>query len=206
MKVEVVSLENKKVDTIDLKDEVFGIAFFRHDIVKSVVDWQLAKAREGSRKTKNISEVSGTTKKPFRQKGTGNARQGSLRSVHMRGGAVSHGPRVRSHEFSLTKKVRKLALSHVLSSKLSDGKLIIVDSLDVKTHKTQDLTKLLSNFSSKSVVMFYNELKDNNVLLASRNLHNVATISQLGANVYDMLKYDLVICTVDAIHQIEARL
>ena len=206
MEVKVVNLQNKEVGSVNLKDEVFGITFFRPDIVKSVVDWQLAKARLGTRKTKNISEVSGTTKKPFKQKGTGNARQGSLRSVHMRGGAVAHGPRVRSHEFSLTKKIRKLALCHMLSLKLSQGKLVIVDDLNLVTHKTKELNNSLSAFGSASFFVLYKELKDQNFVLASRNLHNVTAISQIGANVYDMLKHDSVICTVDAIQEIQARL
>jgi large subunit ribosomal protein L4 len=206
MEVKVVNLQNQEVSTVNLSDEIFGISFFRHDIVKSVVDWQLAKARLGTRKTKNISEVSGTTKKPFKQKGTGNARQGSLRSVHMRGGAVAHGPRVRSHEFSLTKKIRKLAMCHMLSLKLSQGKLVIVDDLNLRTHKTKDLNNSLSAFNSPSFFVLYKDLKDENLLMASRNLHNVTVVPQIGANVYDMLKHDAVICTVDAIQEIQARL
>ena len=206
MEVRVVNLQNQNAGVVDLKDEVFTIGFFRPDVIKSVIDWQLAKARSGTRKTKNISEVSGTTKKPFRQKGTGNARQGSLRSVHMRGGAVAHGPRVRSHEFGITKKMRKLAMCHMLSMKLQEGKLILVDNLDVETHKTANLKKILDNFNASSFFVLYKDLSNNNLLMAARNMHHVTAISQMGANVYDMLKHDVVMCSVDAILAIQERL
>src|SRR5882757_4189145 len=124
MKVQVKNLANESVGEIELDDAVFGVDV-RQDLIFRAVNWQLAKRRSGNHKTKGISEIAGTTKKPYAQKGTGRARQGSLRSPQFRGGARIFGPVVRSHEHDLTKKVRKLALKTALSSKLKDGKLII---------------------------------------------------------------------------------
>src|SRR5215510_2245882 len=126
MKAQVTSLDNKKVGEIDLADEVFGVPV-RKDILARAVNWQLAKRRAGTHKTKGISDVSGTTRKPYKQKGTGRARQGSLRSPQFRGGAVIFGPVVRSHAHDLPKKVRKLALRVALASKVADGRLVVLD-------------------------------------------------------------------------------
>src|SRR5512145_1670727 len=134
--VPVITLDNAAAGQIELPEEVFG-AQPRADIMARVVHWQLAKRRAGTHKAKGMGEVSGTTKKPYRQKGTGNARQGSLRSPQFRKGGVVHGPVVRSHEFSLNKKVRRLGLIHALSAKAAEGKLVVIDTAaaesDVKT-------------------------------------------------------------------------
>src|SRR5271154_4931943 len=130
MKLKVHSLDNKEIGDIDLAEEVFGLPI-RRDILARMVNWQLAKRRAGTHKTKGISDIQGTTKKPFKQKGGGRARQGSLRSPQFRGGAVIFGPVVRSHEFGLQKKVRRLALKTALSSKQAEGKLIIIDAATV---------------------------------------------------------------------------
>ena len=127
MKTNIISLDNKKVGEIELDETVFGLPL-RVDILHRRVGWQLAKRRAGTHKTKTISEISGTTKKPFKQKGTGSARQGSLRSAQMRGGATIFGPVVRSHAYDLPKKVRKLALRVALSAKVAEGKLIVLDN------------------------------------------------------------------------------
>src|ERR671938_1168523 len=136
MKVQVKSLDNKDLGEIELADEVFGVEV-RKDILARMVNWQLAKRRQGTHKTKGISEISGTTKKPYRQKGTGRARQGSLRSPQFRGGAVIFGPVVRSHAFGLQKKVRRLALKTALSAKHADGKLVVLDAAAVDKAKTK---------------------------------------------------------------------
>src|SRR5581483_3550656 len=138
MKVAVKTLENKAAGDIDLSETVFGTKM-RKDILARMVQYQLAKRRAGTHKTKGVSEISGTTKKPWKQKGTGRARQGSLRSPQFRGGAVIFGPVVRSHAIDLPKKVRNLALRVALSAKQAEGKLIIIDSLDVKEAKTKAL-------------------------------------------------------------------
>src|SRR5271168_4482410 len=136
MQIKVKNLKAEEVGTIDLADDVFGLAP-RIDILARVVDWQLAKRRAGTHKTKGISDISGTTKKPYNQKGTGRARQGSLRSPQFRGGARIFGPVVRSHEHDLTKKVRKLALKTALSAKAAAGQLAIIDTVETDTHKTK---------------------------------------------------------------------
>src|ERR1700693_6246412 len=128
MKLKVHNLDNKEVGDIDLSDAVFGLPV-RGDILARVVNWQLAKRRAGTHSTKGVSDISGTTKKPWKQKGTGRARQGSLRSPQFRGGAVIFGPVVRSHEYGLNKKIRKLGLKTALSVKQAEGKLIVVDGL-----------------------------------------------------------------------------
>ena len=138
MKLTVRNLDNQEVGDIELSDEVFGLPV-RRDILARVVNWQLAKRRAGTHKTKGVSEISGTTKKPYKQKGTGRARQGSLRSPQFRGGAVIFGPVVRSHEFDLQKKVRKLGLKTALSAKQAEGKLIVIDEAKVGEAKTKAL-------------------------------------------------------------------
>ena len=138
MKLTVRNLDNKEVGDIELADEVFGLPV-RRDILARVVNWQLAKRRAGTHKTKGISDISGTTKKPYKQKGTGRARQGSLRSPQFRGGAVIFGPVVRSHEFGLQKKVRQLGLKTALSAKQAEGKLIVIDARRVDEAKTKAL-------------------------------------------------------------------
>ena len=136
MQLKVTSLDNKEVGSIDLADEVFALPEVRRDILARMVNWQLAKRRAGTHKTKGISDISGTTKKPWKQKGTGRARQGSLRSPQFRGGATIFGPVVRSHEFGLQKKVRRLALKTALTSKQQDGKLVVLDKASLTEAKT----------------------------------------------------------------------
>ncbi|MDP3641181.1 MAG: 50S ribosomal protein L4, partial [Alphaproteobacteria bacterium] len=136
MKTQVLSLDNKKTGDLALDSSVFGVEV-RRDILARVVYWQLAKRRQGTHSTRTVSMISGTTRKPFRQKGTGNARQGSLRSVQFRKGAVAHGPHPRSHAHDLPKKVRALGLRCALSQKAAENKLIIVDSFDMSSHKTK---------------------------------------------------------------------
>ena len=138
MKYDVINLENQKVETIDLLDTIFGVEV-RPDILSRVVNWQLAKRRAGTHSVKNLSTISGTTKKPFRQKGTGRARQGTLRAPEFRHGAVAFGPVVRSHEHDLNKKIRKLGLKCALSAKVKDGKLFILDAAKAATPKTKEL-------------------------------------------------------------------
>src|ERR1700686_3912325 len=130
MKLTVRNLDNQEVGDIELAEEAFGLPV-RRDILARVVNWQLAKRRSGTHKTKGISDISDTTKKPYKQKGTGRARQGSLRSPQFRGGAVIFGPVVRSHEFGLHKKVRKLVLKTALSAKQAEGKLVVLDKAAV---------------------------------------------------------------------------
>src|SRR3990167_8314160 len=152
MKYEVRNFDKKKVGEIKLSPEIFS-APLRQDILARMVHWQLAKRRSGNHATKGISQISGTTKKPWRQKGTGRARQGSLRSPQFRGGAVIFGPVTRSHSYSLPKKVRQLALKTALSSKAASGALLVVEDLKAGVKKTKDLAKKLENLGLRSALI-----------------------------------------------------
>jgi large subunit ribosomal protein L4 len=206
MKAELFNLNNKAVGQIDLNSEIFAIDFIREDIIKLVIDWQRVKAMAGTHQTKTISQVSGTTRKPFKQKGTGNARQGSLRSVQMRGGGISHGPVSRTHATKLPKKVRRLGLVHALSAKLAEGKLLIIDSLKLDQSKTSNLVKLLDNFHGKSYFAISGDLVDSNFSLAMQNIPNAISVPQIGANVYDIIRHDYVLLSKEAVEALEKRL
>jgi large subunit ribosomal protein L4 len=205
MKLSVTNLDNESVGEIDLADEVFGVPV-RPDILARAVNWQLAKRRAGTHKTKGISDVSGTTKKPYRQKGTGNARQGSLRSPQFRGGAIIFGPVVRSHEFDLQKKVRRLALKTALSSKQVSGKLIVLDSATLDQGKTRILAERFDRLGWRSALIIGGTVLDENFTRAARNIPQIDVLPQQGANVYDILRRDLLVLTRDAVEQLEARL
>jgi large subunit ribosomal protein L4 len=206
MQVKVTSLDNQDAGSIDLADEVFGLAEVRSDILARAVNWQLAKRRAGTHKTKGISEISGTTKKPWRQKGTGRARQGSLRSPQFRGGATIFGPVVRSHEFGLQKKVRRLALKTALTAKQKDGKLIVLDKASVAQPKTKALAKQFAALGWNSVLIIDGPQLDENFARAARNLPGIDVLPQQGANVYDILRRDTLVLTRDAVQHLEARL
>ena len=205
MKTNVISLDNQTVGEIELADEVFGLPV-RTDLLFRVVNWQLAKRQSGNHKTKGISEISGTTKKPFAQKGGGRARQGSLRSAQFRGGATIFGPVVRSHAHDLPKKVRKLALKTALSAKAADGKLIVLDAASITSPKTKELAVRLSKLGLSSVLFIDGAAVDGNFALASRNIPFVDVLPQVGANVYDILRRDTLVLTKDAVQALEARL
>ena len=205
MKLPVTSLENKKSGDIELSDSIFGLTP-RGDLLNRMVNWQLAKRRAGTHKTKGISEIRGTTKKPFKQKGTGRARSGSLRSPQYRGGAVIFGPVVRDHGFDLPKKVRTLALKHALSAKAADGKLIVVDKIEAKAPKTKDLVGKLSALGISSAVFVSGAEVDVSFDLAARNIPKIDVLPQQGINVYDILRRDTLVLSRDAVEHLEARL
>ncbi len=205
MKLAVTNLENKKTGEIELADAVFGLPV-RRDILARAVNWQLAKRRQGTHKTKGISDVQGTTKKPWKQKGTGHARQGSLRSPQFRGGAVIFGPVVRSHAHDLPKKVRKLALKTALSSKQAEGKLVVVETLSAKSTKTKEIAGKLGKLGWTSVLLIDGPAVDENFRRAAANLKGVDLLPQQGANVYDILRRDLLVLSKAAVEHLEARL
>ena len=205
MKLSVTNIDNKPAGEIELDDEVFGVPV-RTDLLFRMVRWQLAKRRQGTHKAKGISDISGTTKKPFNQKGTGRARQGSLRSPQFRGGAVIFGPVPRSHEHDLPKKVRKLALKVALSSKVADGKLIVVDGMSVAEPKTRLLAKKLGERGWLDALIIDGDAVNEFFARAARNLPTVDVLPQVGANVYDILRRDTLILTRDAVEGLEARL
>lgn len=204
MKVAVKSLDNKKVGDIDLSDAIFGI-LPRKDILHRMVNYQLAKRRSGNHKAKQIGEISGTGKKPYSQKGTGNARQGSLRSPQFRKGAVIFGPVVRDHAHDLPKGVRKLALKSALSAKQAEGKLIVLDAAKAKSHKTKEMVKALADLGIASALII-DETPDANFTRAVRNIKHIDLLPQKGINVYDILRRDTLVLTKDAVAQLEARL
>ena len=205
MKLTVRNLDNQEVGDIELAEEVFGLPV-RRDILARVVNWQLAKRRAGTHKTKGISDISGTTKKPYKQKGTGRARQGSLRSPQFRGGAVIFGPVVRSHAFDLQKKVRRLGLKTALSAKQAEGKLIVIDEAKVGEAKTKALRARFDALGWESVLIIDGAGVDEGFARAARNLPKVDVLPQLGANVYDILRRDTLVLTRDAVQSLEARL
>ena len=205
MKLAVKSLDNQNVGDIELAEEVFGLPI-RRDILARMVHWQLAKRRAGTHKTKGISDIQGTTKKPWRQKGTGRARQGSLRSPQFRGGAVIFGPVVRSHEFGLQKKVRRLALKTALSAKQAEGKLVVLEDAILKEPRTKELAKRFAKLGWGSVLIIGGQALDENFARAARNLPEVDVLPQQGINVYDILRRDTLVLTRDAVQHLEARL
>jgi len=206
MKKKVVNLMNKEVSEVELPDSVFGIKVFP-DILHQYIRYQAAKSRQGSHKVKTRSEVNGRAKKPFSQKGTGNARQGSSKPPNFRGGAVSMGPQNRDHSFSLNKKEKILALKCALSDKINRDEIIFIDSLEIKSHKTKDLFKSLENFSFNSALFIIeNEKEIMNFKRASSNIPRLALLSQKGINVKDLFIYEKIFIEKKSIDKISKRL
>jgi large subunit ribosomal protein L4 len=192
MEFAVTTLENAGAGEIDLPDALFAFAP-RADIMARVVHWQLAKRRAGTHKAKGMSEVSGTTKKPYRQKGTGRARQGSLRAPQFRTGGVVHGPVVRSHEYRLPKKVRRLGLISALSQKRVEGKLVVLEAASSTGH-TKELRERFAVLGWHSALVIDRDV-DQGFLRASRNLAGIDVLPTVGANVYDILSHDVLVIT-----------
>ncbi len=206
MKKQVINLENKAVNEIDLPDTIFKTKVLP-DIIHQYIRYQDAKRRQGSHKTKTRSEVKGKSKKPFAQKGTGNARQGSSKAPHFRGGAVSMGPQNRDHSISLNKKEKKLAIKCALSEKLKNEELIVIDNLVLKNHKTKDLSKILNKFKFNSALFIYSQDKEIlNFKRASSNIPNLNMISEKGINVRDLIIHDKVFVDKESIDLISKRL
>lgn len=205
MKIKVVTLENKAAGEIELNDSIFGLEV-RKDLLHRMVEWQRAKAQAGTHKTKGISEISGTTKKPFKQKGSGNARQGSLRSAQMRGGATIFGPVVRSHAVGLPKKVRALALKHALSSKQKEGKLFVIESAEVKKPQTKEIAATFKKNGWDAPLIIDGATVNEGFAKAARNIKFVDVLPQIGANVYDILRHKQLVLTKDAVKALEERL
>jgi large subunit ribosomal protein L4 len=205
MRIEVTTLDNEKAGTIELAEEVFGLPP-RADLVSRVVTWQLAKRRAGTHKTKSIGEVSGSTRKIYRQKGTGRARHGHRKANQFRGGYVAHGPVVRSHAFDVPKKLRKLALKCALSAKLADGKLVVLERAALEVGKTRELRKRLDVLGWSSPLIIDGPDLDQNLARAAANLADVDVLATVGANVYDVLRCDTLVLTRRAVGELETRL
>ena len=205
MKLDVIKLDGEKGGSIELSDAIFGIEDIRGDILQRVVTWQLAKRRAGTHKIQVRNEVSRTSKKMYKQKGTGGARHGSRRAAQFVGGAKAHGPVVRSHAFDLPKKIRAMALRHALSSKAKAGSLVIVDSLALKEAKTSGLREQLGKIGLFNALVIGGAEVDTNFKLAARNIPNVDVLPNAGLNVYDVLRRQTLVLTKDAVEAINAR-
>jgi len=205
MRQDVITLANEKVGEIELPDALFG-AVPRADIMARVVHWQLAKRRAGTHKVKGMGEVSGTTKKPYRQKGTGRARQGSLRSPQFRGGGVVHGPVVRDHGYDLPKKVRRLGLISALSQKRAEGKLVVLDAATSEDGKTAALRRKVEALGWRSALVIDGAAVDERFLRAARNIPGLDVLPTIGANVYDILRHDVLAVTTAGIETLKKRL
>lgn len=205
MKLDVISLDNKKSGSVDLDDAIFAVDV-RGDLLARAVNWQLAKRRAGTHAVKGRSDVAGGGKKPFRQKGTGNARQGTSRAPQMRGGGTVFGPTPRSYEHKMPKKVRKLALKTALSSKQAEGKLVVLDKAELKAAKTADLAKKLNKLGWGSALIIDGADVNENFARAAANLVGVDVLPSVGANVYDILRHDTLVLTQDAVEKLQERL
>jgi large subunit ribosomal protein L4 len=203
MQIEIKTLDNGSAGSAELPDEIFATEP-RPDIMARVVHWQQAKRRAGTHKVKGMGEVQGTTKKPYRQKGTGNARQGSLRSPQFRTGGVVHGPVVRDHGYKLPKKVRRLGLISALSQKAKDGKLVVLDAASGSA-KTKELAAKLKVLGWRSALIV-DRAVDEGFLRASRNIIGVDILPTVGANVYDILRHDVLVVTTAGVAGLKARL
>ncbi|QEO16436.1 50S ribosomal protein L4 [Acetobacter vaccinii] len=203
MEIEIKTLDNGTAGSATLPDDIFAVAP-RADIMARVVHWQLAKRRAGTHKVKGMGEVSGTTKKPYRQKGTGSARQGSLRAPQYRTGGAVHGPVVRDHGYDLPKKVRRLGLISALSQKAQDGKLIVLESASGVT-KTTELAKKLKDLGLVSALIVDGAV-DEGFVRAARNLPRIDVLPTIGANVYDILNHEVLAITRAGLEGLKERL
>ena len=205
MKAQVTTLDNQNAGSIDLDDAVFGVAP-RSDILHRVVIWQLAKRRTGAHKTKTMSELRGSTRKMFRQKGTGRARHATPRASQFRGGVATFGPVVRRHGFPLPKKIRKLGLRMALSSKQAEGKLAILDAAQLDAPKTKALAGKVNVLGWHSALIIDGPDVDINLRRAAANLPGIDLLPEQGANVYDILRCEVLALTRAAVERLEARL
>jgi large subunit ribosomal protein L4 len=205
MKLDVIKLDGGKAGSVDLDDAIFGIADIRGDILQRVVTWQLAKRRSGNHKIQVRNEVSRTSKKMYKQKGTGGARHGSRRAAQFVGGAKAHGPVVRSHAFDLPKKIRAMALRHALSSKAKAGSIIVLDNAVLTDPKTAALRANFDKIGLKNALVIAGPEVDGNFKLAARNIPNIDVLPNAGLNVYDVLRRHTLVLTKDAVEAISAR-
>ena len=199
--VAVYNMEGKEVGKLELNDAIFGVEVNEH-LVHMAVLQQLANNRQGTQKAKTRSEVSGGGRKPWRQKGTGHARQGSTRAPQWTGGGVVFAPTPRDYSFKLNKKEKRAALKSALSSRVAENKLVVVDELKFDTIKTKDFAKVLSNLNVDKALVVLND-NDTNVVMSAKNIPTVKTASTSTINVYDILKYNTVVVTKDAVNTIQ---
>lgn len=204
MKLDVITLEGGKAGSIDLDDAIFANEP-RRDILHRMVIYQLAKRRSGNHKTKTRAEVKATSKKMYRQKGTGGARHGNKAAPQFRGGGVAHGPRVRSHAIDLPKKVRRLAMKHALSAKRLANELVVIDAATVTEGKTKELVAVFGKLGWRNALIV-DSVVDEKFGRAARNIPNVDVLPVVGANVYDIMRRHKLVLTRSAVEGLEARL
>ena len=200
-KVAVYNMEGKEVGSMDLNDAVFGVEVNEH-LVHMAVLQQLANNRQGTQKAKTRSEVRGGGRKPWRQKGTGHARQGSIRAPQWKGGGVVFAPVPRDYSFKLNKKEKRAALKSVLTSRVQENKFIVVDELKMDEIKTKTFTGVLDNLNAEKALVVLNDM-DANVIASAKNIPTVKTTQTNELNVFDVLKYNTVVVTKDAVATIE---
>jgi large subunit ribosomal protein L4 len=203
MKLPVVKLDSAKAGEIELSDAVFGIKDIRSDILQRMVRYQLSKRQAGTHSTQNRDDVSVTTKKLYRQKGTGGARHGSRNAPIFVGGGVAHGPHPHSHAHDLPKKVRAMAMKHALSSKVQDEALIVIDALSGE--KTKDLVLQLKALNIKNALVIGGAELDEKFAKAARNIPNIDVLPLAGLNVYDVLRRKTLVLTREAVEGVNAR-
>ena len=201
MTLDVYNIKNEKVSTIELSDDIFGIEPNEHVVHMAVVQY-LANNRQGTKGSKTRAEVRGGGRKPWRQKGTGRARQGSIRSPQWRGGGVVFAPKARDFSFKLNRKVKRLALKSVLSAKAETKKIIVLDNLDFDAIKTKNMTGVLKAFDLKKAMFVTGEL-NKNLVLSARNIPGIKTATIDTISPYEILKFDTFVVTVDAVNKMQ---
>lgn len=201
-KVDLFNINGEKVGDIELSDDVFGVDVNENAVHLAVIN-QLANKRQGTQSTRTKSEVSGGGKKPWRQKGTGRARQGSIRSAQWVGGGVALGPKPRNYRYSLPKKLRRLALKSALTSKVNENEILVLDALNFDNIKTRQMVNVLNNLKIDTSALIVLDGKNENVEKSARNLPNVKMATTNTINVYDILKYNRFIITKDAVSKVE---
>ena len=201
-KVDVLSVDGKKVKELELNENVFGIEP-NENIVHSAIVNYLANQRQGTQSTKTRAEVSGGGRKPWRQKGTGRARQGSIRAPQWIKGGIALGPKPRSYKYTVNRKERRLAIKSMLSSKVLEKELVVVDALDLKEIKTKEMVKVLNNLKVEGKTLILLPEKNENVQKSARNIENVKTTLVNTINVYDLLKYKNLVITLDTVKKLE---
>lgn len=201
-KVALYNQNGENIGEIELNDAVFGIEPNKHVLFEAVI-MQRASLRQGTHKTKNRAEVSGGGRKPWRQKGTGRARQGSIRSPQWRGGGIVFGPVPRSYSYRLPKKVRRLAIKSALSSKVLENNIVVLDNLTLEAPKTKEMVKILNNLSVDRKALIVTADANENVILSARNIPGVTVVTASGINVLDVLNHDKLVITKAAVEKVE---
>ncbi|MCC0646277.1 MULTISPECIES: 50S ribosomal protein L4 [unclassified Clostridioides] len=201
-KLNVLNISGQNVGEIELSDSIFGVEVNGH-VLYEVVKNQLANKRQGTQSAKTRAEVRGGGRKPWKQKGTGRARQGSTRSVQWVGGGVAFAPKPRSYKYTLPKKVRRLAMKSALSSKIQNSEVIVLDALNIDAPKTKEFAQILNNINAAKKALVVIADKNDNVIKSARNIEGVQTALVNTMNVYDILKYDSFIITTDAVKKVE---